>query len=84
MSASFVDRLHAHAVELGMEAQALLTKLTNLDQREDDVRHRIHQGIHRLELIDKEEDAVIADLSSDLKELTGLLDSRQMRLGEVA
>lgn len=84
MSAAASDRQHARSVELGMEAQALLVKLSRVDEQEDMVRTKIHQAVHRLEMIDKEEDAAVADLASALHELTGLLDQRQMRLGEVA
>lgn len=84
MSAGTSDRQHARSVELGMEAQALLKKLDQVDEREDSIRQRLHLNVHRLEQIDKEEDAILADLKTDLHELTGLLDQRQMRLGEVA
>lgn len=85
MSAAFTDRHHAQSVEAAMEGLAItLGKAEQIDTREDELVRRIHVAVHRLEQIDREEDAVRGELAACFREIAGLLDGKQMRLGELA
>lgn len=84
MSAARADRQHVLAVELAVESQAQLDRIDALDSQEDDVIRRAHVAIHRFEQIDRVGDEARGELRGSLRELAGLLDNTQMRLGEVA
>ena len=81
MSAATLDRQHAHAVEVAVEAQVVLSDVSNLDAREDAARDRARtflggalDALKTAEVLDDLEDKERARALALVNELAGLLD----------